>query len=168
MSPGFPENSPSLFENQGIEEREFFSHRQNPLDNGTDKRVADLEGHSILNQILSQLGGSTGTPFFLDAFNSLSPGNGNTVQLINATVPVGKTREFSLMSVSSKVSGRFECKINSVLVAILEVGAGQYNAQFDFKSLRKANSGDIITVDFIQTQGPQNIPISAQISGTES
>ncbi len=160
-------NPPSDTTDLGITDREFFSYKENLTDSGVDKRVCDIAAQAILNLILAELGGTPGTPVFDDAFNVASPGSGSTVNLISTSVAALKTRTFVNFSCSSRVGGRFELKLDGSIISVIETGAGHYNGQNLFSSLRKGAAGAIITVDFIQVQGKSGAPVSAQLTTTE-
>jgi len=164
----FSNNSPSPFNKQTIEEREFYSYKENSSDGGTDRRVTDIQAQSILAQILTELGGTAGTPVFDDAFNVSTTGSGTTVQLFSTTVGAGLTRTFVMLNVSSRVGGRFELKQDGGIIGALETGAGNYNASFLFSSLRTAPEGSTITLDFVQLSGPIGAPVSGSLTSTES
>lgn len=131
-------------------------------------RVEDEEAVCVLEDILTALGGSSGTPIFDDNFNANSPGAGSTIQLISTSVGVGMTRTFVSMKGISRVPGRFELKLGGTIIGVIETGSGDYNGVFDFDVKKTGSATTAITIDFIQLRGPANAPVSVSLMSTEA
>ena len=106
-------------------------------------RVEDEEAIEILNDILTELGGSAGTPFFSEVQTTL----------ISEVVPASTTRKLSKVVVSCRKAGKFNIKINSTIVGSGRIGPGKLNAEFRFSPVRSAVATDTIVVEFEQFIG---------------
>lgn len=113
-------------------------------------RVEDEAAVAALNDILVQLGGSSGTPFFTQA---QSTATGGVDTLISTSVPALTTRNISKVIVSSRQAGKFNIKINSTIIGSGRTSAANMNVEFSFMPSRSASAGDTISVEFEQTHG---------------
>jgi hypothetical protein len=71
------------------------------------------------------------------------------------------------MKCTSRVPGRFELKLDGILIGVRETGSGQYNSDLIFDVRKTGASGTAVTVDFIQLRGPANAPVSVSLMSTE-
>lgn len=113
-------------------------------------RVEDETAIEILNDILTQLGGSAGTPHFAETQTTAT---GAVDTLINETVPALTTRNLSKVIVSCRQAGKINIKINSDIVGSGRTSASNMNFVFRFMPSRSAVAGDTISVEFEQTHG---------------
>ena len=127
-------------------------------------RVEDEEAVSVLNDILLQLGGSAGTPFFSDASSTTT---GALQTLISEVVPGGVTRTISKVIVSSRAPGNFEVKINGAVIGSGRTGPSEMNSSFIFMPGRDAAATETITVEFTQAYGKVGTDIEAYLMATD-
>lgn len=134
-------------------DRERASFKENATDGGTDRRTCDITTHSKLDDVIAGLGGSTGTPFHaVDQRTVATPGTPE--DLISVTVPASTTRKISKVIVSCNKSGKFEVKINAIVIGSGRTGPGNTNVEFNWLPTRSAVATDVIKVTFNQLRGP--------------
>lgn len=138
--------------------------------NGSDltkvvRRVEDEEALAVLQDILTQLGGASGTPFFTETQTTTT---GVLQTLISTTVPALTTRSLSKIVIVCSRSAKIDIKINAAVVGSLRTGAANKNVEFKFEPARDAAAGDTITVEFTQFGGPTGVDVEAYLMATDA
>ena len=128
-------------------------------------RVEDETAIGVLQNILTELGGSAGTPFYAQAQTTTTPGALQT--LINETVPASTTRSLNKVVVVCRRSAKFEIKINSTVVGSGRTGPANMNVSFVFLPVRDAAESDTITVDFEQINGGPSVDVEVYLMATD-
>ena len=112
-----------------VRERERNSYK---LDENGEvcKIVCDDEAHRLLNDIITSLGGSNGTPIF-DSKIDTTVTNG-AKDLIAITVGAGKTRSLQTLKVSCRSRALFKITVAGATVGTVRTSPGDANPGFVF------------------------------------
>lgn len=127
--------------------------KENATDGGTDRRTCDITTHSKLDDVVNALGGSTGTPFFAEDQRTVAV-VGTPETLISEVVPAATTRNISKVRVSCSQPGKFDIKIDSVIVGSGRTNASMMNVEIEFSPNRPATASQTISIVFNQLRGP--------------
>jgi len=133
--------------------------------NNTRQKVTDSISQSKLDQIISLLGGSSGTPFFRENQTVTIPGSTQT--LINEIVGVGKTLTIKRVTISCSQSVTYEVKIDSTIVGSGRVGPGNLDSSFVFDVDRTATAGQAVTVTILTQTGRPASDVEAYLQALE-
>ena len=120
--------------------------------NKTVVRVADDDALAVLNNILTQLGGSGGTAFHTRDSRVTTPNTEQTV--ISFNVPASTTRTLSKVVVSCRQRVKFRVEVNSVQVASGRTAPGESNAVFIWAPGYAALTTETVEVFVEQFGGP--------------
>jgi hypothetical protein len=118
------------------------------------RNVCDTNAHTILNDILIELGGTAGVSFHGQDQRTTTPGSEQTT--ISVVVPAGKTRTLSKVVVTSKQRVKFRVLANSVEVGSGRVSSGNPNAEFSWTPGFSVAATLTIEVKILQDDGPSS------------
>lgn len=131
-----------------------------------DRRTCDEGANDKLNTIIDLLdvdGSGAGNPFFASG-SDVTDQSAKT--LVDVTVPVATTRNITKVVVTTKTSGKFEIKIDGVVVGSGRTGPGQPNVEFTFLPYRGASAGQQITIEHTSASGPPS-DVEAYLMATD-
>lgn len=145
-----------------LEDREYQSFINCPAGSGkVAKRVCDEVSHGLLADIITALGGGTGTPFFAQA-ESLTVKNVLT-SIVSVTVPVSTARKLTRVSISCSQQISYKISIGATVVGSGRTGPGNPNDSFVFNPNRTASAGDTVKIEYLQQFGPAGMSIEAYL-----
>ena len=114
--------------------------------------VVDEQAKLVLDDILNQLGGSSGTPVHLADSRVSTPGSEQTVFSFN--VPGATTRTLSRVLVTSRQRVKFRVEVNSVQVASGRTAPGKPDTIFEWNPGLSVATGVLVEVFVLQSTGP--------------
>ena len=117
--------------------------------NSNDKvvrRVEDEAAIEVLNDILTELGGSAGTPFRL--FNRIASTPGVMQVLLATVVGGGETLTPKSIRVSSRKPGTYDVKIDGNTIGSGRIGPGNMNDDFIFTIGIVLNPTQTLSVEY--------------------
>jgi len=147
-------------------QRDQAAYIESTKDGGVDRRVNDGISHDKLDAIIAALGGSNGTPFFVDVQSITTPGTLQT--LVNETVPVGKSIALKSVRITSRQHVTYEILIDSQVVGSGRIGSGNLNDDFVFNIERSASAGSVIKVEILSNSGRPATDVECYLQGLES
>lgn len=114
--------------------------------------VIDSLTHQKLDQVISALGGDTGTPFFSSNQTVTTPGSEQT--LLSETVGVGDTLILKAVRLSCRRQITYKILVDSVVIGSGRIGPGKLNDDFTFLVENAIAAGSTIEVKATALSGP--------------
>lgn len=131
-------------------------------------RVEDECAKRLLGEILTELGGTPGTPIFVDVPNGTSGAVNVQTTILSSTVPALTTRTISKVKTSTRSAGKFEILIAGSVVGSLRTGPAQMNEEFNFEPGRVANAGETIEVKYTLDRGATGQDVEVYLMATDN
>lgn len=104
-----------------------------------------------------------GEPYLAEVQSLTNPGN--SVTLVNYTVPAGDSVRLLHFAGSCALEGRFEIKIDSQIIGSCRTQPGAPNCDFYWSPLREVLPSEVITVEFIAMAGRPSTFVEAYLQG---
>jgi hypothetical protein len=111
------------------------------------------------------VGDTSGDAFFKEAQTVTTPGVTQTI--ISEVVPTGKTVNILKVDLSCRLEGRFDVKIDSLIIGSGRTSPGSPNAVFDWRPFREAQTGETIKIEFTAMSTRPATDVEAYLQGRE-